>query len=317
MFKLTLNRVRIDLRLEPATPLLVKSGDKGASLLNPERPDLMFIRTGPRDNQTVFIPGASIKGVVRSASERILRTVGAYCCDPLNQSNRCNKEAGKLGDENSRRGKGEHPQAEVHAMLCAACRTFGSQAMAGRVAFADAVPPAGDDRERANLTERRSGVSIDRKTGGPARGKLFDLEVVTGGAFETSIHMTNVQLWQVALLGAVLREMHEGFVRVGSAKTRGLGHMRVVPSAVQWEQTDILNPLNGPAGTASLRSDLATPYGLVATGDSLPDPTGGTDVPSPLGHSWRWKGESAVWNLLAACAGTPWKEFLVDSRKRR
>lgn len=307
MLKLTVNRVRIDLDLVPATPLLIKSGDEGA-ILHPELPKLMFVRTGPREDETVYIPGSSIKGVVRSAAERVLLTVGMNCCDPLDQKTPCNDEARREGDaiaKDAKRRSGDHPMAPVYRTVCCGCRTFGSQALGSRVLFADAYPPD-DQRARTNATERRSGVSIDRKTGGPRRAQLFDMELVTGGAFRTSIHLGNVQLWQVALLGLVLRDLDEGFVRFGSAKSRGLGHLRVRLGKTVLEQTDPARKLGAPAGLAALRPDLAGPYGLIAAGDDrLSDAAGGTMENSPLGRLWRWEGE-AVWKLFEACAGAPW-----------
>lgn len=310
MLKLTVNRVRIDFDLEPATPLLIKSGDEGA-ILHPELPKLMFVRTGPREDETVYIPGSSLKGVVRSAAERVLLTVGMRCCDPLDQKTPCNDDARRQGDEiarnakDARRRNGEHPMAPIYKAVCCGCRTFGSQAISSRVLFADAYPPK-DQRERANATERRSGVAIDRKTGGPRGGQLFDMELVTGGAFRTSIHLGNVQLWQVALLGLVLRDLDEGFVRLGSAKSRGLGHMRVRLREAVLEQTDPARKLAAPAGLGVLRESLVEPYGLIAAKDDrLSDAAGGEQENSPLGRLWRWQGEAA-WKLLDACAGVPW-----------
>jgi len=316
MLKLTINRVRIDLRIEPVTPLLIKTGDKGAALLHPERPDLMFVRTGPRDAETVYLPGSSIKGVVRSAAERILRTVGADACDPLDHQGRCQREASNKGDEIARRGSHEeHPQAAVYAMLCTACRTFGSQALAGRVSFSDAYPPEAE-RARANATERRSGVSIDRKTGGPARGKLFDMELVTRGAFDTSIHLANVELWQLALLGIVLHDIETGFVRFGSAKSRGLGHVRIAPRGAIFEQVDPAHATTVPSGVGALR-DLAKYQLFAGRGDALADAAGGDGKQTAIGQTWVWTDREAVWRLLDACAGRPWAEFCAAAPSRR
>lgn len=318
MFKFQANSLRIDLKLEPLTPLLVKSGDKGGTLLHPERPDMMFVRTGPRGSETVFIPGASIKGVVRSASERILTTLGARCCDPLNQrTSACNKEAAKLGEALSKDPAGAtdaaHPMGDVHKMLCYACRVFGSQAMKGRMAFGDALPPA-KDSGRTNETERRSGVAISRQTGGPSRGKLFDLEAVTGGSFESSIHMTNFQLWQVALLGIVLREIQEGWVRFGSAKTRGFGHIRPVIQRVLFEQIDPTFARTSPCGVAALRPEAASAYGLVPAGDLLPQYKGCPVQATPLGQKWAMESPTETQSFLDACMGEPWKEFIRHVR---
>ncbi len=290
MHKLTINRARIDFVFEPATPLLVKSGDKGAQLLHPERPDLMCVRTrhgGEFAEETVYVPGSSLKGVVRSSAERILRTLRQRCCDPMDQRSKCHREASRLGDQIARRAEpnGPHPMAEVYRKLCLACRTFGSQAMASRAAFSDAYPTP-DTRTRANATETRNGVSIDRKTGGPSRGKLFDMEIVTGGHFASSIHMSNYELWQLALIGAVLRDIDDGFVRLGSAKSRGFGRVNLRITELLVDQ---VGTARGPAGVSALRPDLREPYGLLETdAASLADAATGT-----LGQRYHWKNEAA------------------------
>ena len=93
--------------------------------------------------------------------------------------------------------------------------------MASRIKFNDAYPD-GDVRP-----ETRTSVAIDRITGGVVPGALFEFEVVTDGLFETSILLRNFELWQVGLLGLVLRDMEDGLVPIGFGKSRGLGDVKV------------------------------------------------------------------------------------------
>ncbi|MBX3274758.1 MAG: CRISPR-associated RAMP protein [Sandaracinaceae bacterium] len=306
MHKLTINRARIDLAFTPKTPLLVKSGDKGAQLLHPERPDLMCVRThhGAR-GETVYVPGSSLKGVVRSAAERVLRSLELPCCDPMNHKSRCHDEASKRGDAiaRGREAAGSHPMGEVHGMLCLACRSFGSQAIASRVSFADAYPTE-QSHARANHTETRNGVSIDRMTGGPARGKLFELEVVVGGDFATSIHFANFELWQLGLVGVVLADLDDGFVRLGSAKTRGLGRVSVALSELVVDQ---IGAGGGLAGVGTLRSDLVDSYDLLER--DLRGPSGEARV-SALGQRLVWKGNEACRRALDEVVERAWPTLL-------
>lgn len=306
MHKLTINRARIDLRFSPATPLLVKTGDKGAQLLHPERPDLMCVRTDHRAlGETVYVPGSSLKGVVRSAAERVLRSLELPCCDPMDHRSRCHDAASKEGDAIARKGREgvEHPMAAVHRMLCLACRTFGSQAMASRVSFSDAYPtPA--TAERANRTETRNGVSIDRGTGGPARGKLFEMEVVVGGDFETSIHLANYELWQLGLVAVVLGDLDDGFIRLGSAKSRGLGRVTVDVTGLVADQIGRRGAL---VGVGALRDDLVEPYELLER--DLAGPEAQTR-PGALGQRFRWEGNDDCRGVLAAVAEASWPSLL-------
>lgn len=318
MHRVLLNRLRLDLRLDPATPLLIKSGDKGIAMLHPELPDITFVRTGPPEDETVYVPGASLKGVFRSSAERVLRSIEKRCCDPLDHKGGCQDAASKKGDEIARTTpagpRDPFAMGSVFRMLCYACRTFGSQAVASRVAFADAYPPR-EKRRLVNRTERRSGVAIDRKTGGPSRGKLFDMEIVTAGPFETSIHMENVQLWQVALLGFVLRDIDAGFVRLGSGKSRGLGRVRIGLNKLVFEQTDPAGRIQVPAGLAALDARLVEPYDLLpAEPDRLPDAAGATVAPTALGPRFSWDGDAA-WRMLDGCAGAPWRGFVANGER--
>lgn len=312
MHKLAINRARLNLRLRPTTPILVKSGDKAAALVHVERPDLMCVRTHHAAlGETVYVPGSSLKGVVRSAAERVLRSIGlppeVGACDPLRPEGRCQKDAGRRGDEIARsKGSGgePHPMAEVYRMLCLACRTFGSQALASRIAFADAYPPSEELRPEV---ERRNGVAIDRRTGGPSRGKLFDMEVVVGGAFDTSIHLSNYELWQLALVSVVLRDIQDGFVRIGSSKTRGLGHVDVELRSLVVDQ----RPVGGAiAGVGQLAPDLREPYGLRETGGTVG--ARGEPVVGALGERMQWS-DTTAWAALDATVDAAWPGLLSGS----
>lgn len=310
MQKIAINRARLDLRLTPETPLLIRAGDKGRVLLHPELPDMMFVRTGAIGNETVYIPGASLKGVIRSAAERVLRTVGVRCCDPMEHKTVCHDDASKAADRPEK--DVAHPQARVHAMVCYACRTFGSQAISSRVRFSDARPGEGQEK-RANATEVRNGVAIDRKTGGPARGKLYDLEVVTGGEFVTRIHLENVQLWQLALLGFVLQDMNDGFVRLGGGKSRGFGAVQVGLEKLVFEQAP--GRAERPAGVAALRGDLVGPYGLCAAGaDRIEGELPTARDAGAFFDRWTFEGDAA-WRFLEGCQAGPWAAFRESAER--
>lgn len=276
MHRVLLNEMRLDLTLRPRSAFLVKEGDKASAMLHPELADLQPMRAGG----SVFIPGSSLKGAIRSASERLLRSVGPHserwACDPFDMRNGCHT-AGR------RDGHSKIASTEVHARQCLACRTYGSQQIRGRVAISDALPTP-ETRLAANQVESRTGVGIDRRSGAAKGGALFEMEVVTSGRFEVSIVASNVQLWQAALLAAVLEDMEAGLVRLGGSGTRGLGAMRVHVDRLGWWQARG----ESPAGVATLGGDPA--YGWLPDGalDSM-------ELPAPIarrgGKQWSWEGE--------------------------
>lgn len=312
-----MNRARIFLQLAPVTPLLVRSGDKGAALLHPERPKLMFVRTTPAgaQDETVYLPGSSLKGVVRASAERVLRSLAVEqramqaACDPLDQKGRCQRELRERGDSLSLQSGGPERMAEVHKKLCLACRTFGSNALGSRVQFADAYPPVGVARERANTVELRNSVAIDRRTGGPAHGALLDFGVVTGGHFETQIHLSNFELWQLALVLLVLDEINEGFTRVGANKSRGLGRMA---ATVQQVVIDQARGADGKvAGVGVLLPSLAGQYGWLERQGMDAAVVSET---TPLGPRFVYEAK-ALKGLRAGLFGAPWEALCAETAR--
>lgn len=204
--------VRLDLRYEGQGPLLVRAG--GAS--PPELPDMSFVRYPGEGQPYPFLPGSSIKGVLRSGVEQLLRGTDQECCDPFKKS--CSK-----------------PSAERDPR-CPACLLFGSTHGAGVVAVDDAVPwPAGSRPEvRARKVQEtlersamRNGVGIDRETGSAKSGVLFDFEVLVDPVFHGTVTFRNPTAQQVGLLCAALELLNLGVLRVGAMSTRGLGQVAV------------------------------------------------------------------------------------------
>jgi CRISPR-associated RAMP protein (TIGR02581 family) len=219
--KQLMNEAILELAIRPDGPLLIKAGETGG--IDPTHPDMEFVRT----LRQVFIPGSSLKGVLRAHAERIVRSLqaevaeGRGACDPLKRGESC-------GDRIERQRLDSH---EKYRHSCFICRLFGNTVVASRVRFADALPVG------EVTLEERNGVAIDRVFGSVAVGP-FNYEVVTKGTFRTSISFRNFTLPQLALLGLALRDVGEGRVGVGFGKSRGLGRV-----TIDWEQLTVRYPL--------------------------------------------------------------------------
>jgi CRISPR-associated RAMP protein (TIGR02581 family) len=218
MHKQLVNEASFRFVIKPDGPILIKAGESGA---DPTRPDMEFVRTrwpGSKEPD-VYLPGSSLKGIIRSQCERIVRTVGSdqpredglWSCDPLHNRHSCSRRL------ESKRGT--LPGDELYRQSCFACRIFGNTAIAGHVRISDAYP-----RGKVRI-EERNGVAIDRIFGSVAVGP-FNLEVVTWGEFETSLLMRNFTLAQLGLLALTLRDLKLGRVGVGFGKSRGLGRVK-------------------------------------------------------------------------------------------
>jgi CRISPR/Cas system CSM-associated protein Csm3 (group 7 of RAMP superfamily) len=73
MLKATFLEGTICLTIEPDGPLLVKAGESGGA--DPVLPSMEFVRTHHRGGEPqVYLPGSSLKGVIRAQCERICRS---------------------------------------------------------------------------------------------------------------------------------------------------------------------------------------------------------------------------------------------------
>lgn len=228
MLKRMINSAMITFTISPVDPLLIKSGQATVGGV-----DMSFVRTRRFDGRDEpFIPGSSLKGVIRSYAEKICRSLKAEpfpVCLPY-------VDPGKMGEGQERQascglrfekykkefGINDLPTIDAYRLSCPACRIFGSNVFTGRLKTADAYLQKGS----IPAFEVRDGVAIDRMTGGAAPGAKYDLEVLVKGDFTTSIEIHNFERWQLGLLALVLRDMEQELVRIGTGTSRGLGRIK-------------------------------------------------------------------------------------------
>ncbi len=273
--KATYNQAMLDIAITPVAPLLIKAADN----LDATKPDMQFVRLRLPQCTTVYLPGSSLKGAIRSCFERLLRSQDIHACDPT--AGGCSKKK------------------QLHYRdHCYACRTFGSTNLASRVSFSDAFPwgldaeedkrkTAADDIEKKYI-QVRPGVAIDRRKGKVAAGP-FDLEVVTGGTFYSRVVLRNYQLWQLGLLLHVFDEMNSGAQKLGFAKSRGLGQVQVEPQRLLVRQMGILAEDAKKLAGIGLVTDIVNGYKLVATDSITLETPGNSDM---LGVSFDFNKEN-------------------------
>lgn len=308
MFARDLNRIRLDLSISPKGPILIRSGRQGA---DPTRPDLEWVRTWLGDQRTVYLPGSSLKGVIRSHAERLLTTEGIGITPTFAKR--------KDGAPNQKT-----PGEEAFRKTCPLGRTFGTLGIKGRVSVSDFIPgghavPGSPDRDEqlrlANRTEQRNGVGIDRLLGSVHGGALFDQEVVVGGRFDGQVFFRNVQLYQLALLLLVLRDLDEGYVQVGSGTSRGNGWVKADIGSIVIESRTVAGSEGKLLGAGALSPDSEA-YSLFP-GDEM-ELAGLALEKDRLG--WRKltiRGEDGIESFADALLAGPWSRFLSEARKRR
>jgi CRISPR-associated protein Csm3 len=261
----------LDFNLRPRGPLLVRSGDEDP--LDPTLPDMQFVRTynAVTGSSTVFIPGSSVKGVVRSHAERLVRSQNSQAaCDPLRKVG----SGGMRGSCSFSRSAGPSHRLsgnEAYKSVCYTCRVFGSSALASRALFSDLMP----DLSLPPILGERKGVAIDRVTGGTVRGGLYEMEILEDGLFSGRLMLSNFTIGQLGLLGGALLDLSDGLVPIGFGKSKGLGRVSLEFCSLRFRYPV---PTGGLIwGVANVGSqEVVAEYGLgpLIGEDGLSTPTG-------------------------------------------
>lgn len=219
MFELAKNQLELLLDIYPVSPILVKSGRESAE--NPVLPSLSFVRTAHPDNSrlTIYIPGSSLKGAMRSHALTILKSLDSGSDDALW------KAVSSVGDEDDK--KKDEKQQKAYKNAAPLERLFGSTDLAGRLRLSDFYPP-----DAVDTLPIRQMVAIDRRSG--ASANTFTMETapprLPSGEnllFQGRLTLRNFERRQFALIALILRDLHAGRVTIGFGSSRGLGVVRL------------------------------------------------------------------------------------------
>lgn len=191
-----------DATLRIADGLLVQGGRTAAQVAAGRgAPDAVPLRW----QGSLVVPGTSLRGVLRSRCEFIVRSCGVDACG--------------AGGTSPGLGCG----------ICPVCEIFGSTASRGRIAIESSTV------EQACETDSPH-VAIDRVSGGASDRLLFKDRAITRGSVQLTIRIIgptdSLPVWAHGLLLMALRDIHDGFVAVGSRGSRGLGSLEFVTPAV-------------------------------------------------------------------------------------
>ncbi len=273
MHRRVVNEAVLALTLWPEGPVLIKAAEAGT---DPTRPDVEFVRTRGTGGESVYLPGSSLKGVLRAHSERLARTLGGEApdgaprlsCNPLSSAAEgpnyaCSARLRRLAPR-------ELTGERVYRQSCFICQLFGNQALASHLRVADARPVG------AVEVEQRASIAIDRIYGSAALGP-FTYEAVTGGRFQTQITVRNFSLAQLGLLALVLRDLGEGRLFLGFGKSRGFGQVGVAVQRVVFRYPGCT--LRG--GALASRAGATTGPANQVYGAGMFPGTGGYGFPTP------------------------------------
>jgi CRISPR-associated protein Csm3 len=188
-----------------------------------------------------YIPGSSLKGVIRTISERlhhlVLENDSAVPVCYLAGKKDCNnsKKSTKLQEELQpliKEGDEEEVNKKINKTVCPICQLYGSTFRASKIVVHDS-PLVESYKHKDNSTIRDS-VRIDRDTGAAKDGAKFDYEVVHAGTeFEFMIEAENLNAQDEKLLYLALHELIAGNIQIGGKISRGLGAVQLMDAKVK------------------------------------------------------------------------------------
>ena len=255
MHRLVAGTCRMDLELTPQSPWMVRGEVRG------QNPEVIHpLQYGPHTNDgptyPPVLPASSIKGVLRSTAEYILRSIHADRSEnsrpladvPFVQDKKREAKGSKQSRPNQAPehdhlqglARGQIADSELlewnaangnpldtnalapqrrYPLLSATTQLFGATVHAGLLTLDDAMTPS--------AITLRTHVALSRFTGGVGQGPFTERVVLPEGSLHTTLTVTNFALWQLALLGLVFREVSRGYVGFGSGTRKGQGRMQI------------------------------------------------------------------------------------------
>lgn len=174
-----------------------------------------------------FIPGSSLRGVLRSLIERIAASLGKNPC--LLSSETCVTNSKDILQEEFKTLLKEKEKVKIEKFLnnnskiCLVCRLFGSPVVASKIRITDL--PLKIEKAEPSI---RHGVAINRDTETSQDKAKFDFEVVPkGSSFEFEIIGENLTDDDLSLLAIGIQEMIDGNFWIGGNSSRGLGKCKL------------------------------------------------------------------------------------------
>ncbi len=225
--------------------------------------DAVWIGTGKSVDMTdwePFLPGSSLRGVFRSHCERILRTLSWHYTEETLKASRARPDKEAIRQKYMRCVAAavdlwrERPEAEkgiktiwekqiqregieeqkwfdagkevaeyIWKVSDLSERLFGSTFWKSRVVVSEAYIP--DDKKGEWKEALFDHLAVERFSGGAMEGKKFDALPIIKATFEGKVIVFGDELWTLGLIALLFKDLADGWVRIGSGKTRGYGRV--------------------------------------------------------------------------------------------
>ncbi|NVM01158.1 MAG: CRISPR-associated RAMP protein [Candidatus Helarchaeota archaeon] len=188
--------------------------------------DLAITRIKTKDGMVPYIPGSSLKGLVRSASEKVYKskTKEKITCTPTSFRDSC---GGNFNFKNllKRRPNNEQISEYIERNFCEICKIFGTSGFKSHVFFTDCYPITNE----TFTISKKAGTSMNRRLGGTDRGALYKTEFLEPGSeFGFSLTMNNLSTEQIGLLFSAFKLINQHRLFLGSFSSRGFGKFKIL-----------------------------------------------------------------------------------------
>jgi CRISPR/Cas system CSM-associated protein Csm3 (group 7 of RAMP superfamily) len=174
-----------------------------------------------------WLPPSTIRGVIRSRCEMILRTIKeGSACDPSNEKQGDPLRACSSHIEEIRENKPDiwptGRDLEAPNFLCMACQLFGCGHYGGRIHFHTGAYKANQEHDHV-LTHF---LAIDRFKGGGKDGAKFDAWPIYDVHFSNcKLILEDFETWHIGLVGLVFKDLFQGDMRMGFGTRKGFGQV--------------------------------------------------------------------------------------------
>ncbi|MBV9381317.1 MAG: hypothetical protein JO242_11670 [Streptosporangiaceae bacterium] len=215
------SRLSIEIRWSPVTPVMVQASTVNEPEAESDRDPvdivpLQAMCSGSDSRARLILPGSSVKGVLRSHAERIMRTLLGIADLP-------GKWLGQVNDPRL---------TAVQVLFGAAGDHSGQDGGSGQQGALSVNDCYGDMTAERVVTH----TAVDRWTGGAAENLLFSVQEPAAADWEPmrmSLDTHRVSSGEnennhaIALLLLVLRDLADGWLALGFGGTRGRGAVSV------------------------------------------------------------------------------------------
>ena len=228
-------RVTLEFVLEAVEPIRIGVGRADKPYSTVDLPVLRYSIAGT--NKVVpVIPGSSLKGVLRTASMLACSHCGLTAHSGVREDNCVNLLESQASNIAGRRVKFDEYRKKVFVDslntvvqgLCPTCLLYGTPSISSRIFVGDFL--AVEDKYSISV---KTGVGINRRLGVAARGVLYSVEYVEPNSqFKGAITLLNTPNWMLSLFAASLLAIHDGWLKIGGFKSRGMGRVRIVEDSL-------------------------------------------------------------------------------------